>query len=383
MFRSTLAFTLWGCLLTLSASPALGSSPQDEPDMIIDSRASREVIDGVLRALDDDYVFPLTAKKMVEEIRGRLERKEYESITSAKQLARTLTDDMQRVSKDKHLSVSYSHGASPEEPARGSPGRDDRQDRARGEESNFDFERVGRLEGNIGYLELRGFQRAEFGGDTAAAAMNFLAHTDALIIDLRENGGGAPDMVALLASYALGPEPVHLFDVYYRPDDTTRQWWSLPHVPGKRYGDKPVYVLTSRRTFSAAEGFAYILQTLRRATIIGERTPGGAHVGRSQRIHDHFEVSVPAGRVISPITRTNWEGTGVSPDVSVPAEMALRTAHVAALTRIYEDLSARQKEPKAEVDISRVDRLRKALEKLRTDMGPARDAATLRPPDDD
>ena len=377
MFRITLTLALSVCLLTPAVSRAQGSPHQNEPDTIIDSKTSREVIDGVLKVLDDAYVFPETAKKMVAEIRGRLERKEYDSITSARELARTLTDDMQRVSKDKHLGVFYSHDASLEGPAEKAPGREARERRARGEASNFGFEKAERLDGNIGYLDLRGFHRAEFGGDTATAAMTFLANTDALIIDLRENGGGSPSMVSLISSYLFGPEPVHLFDLYSRPDNSTHQWWSLPCVPGKRYGDKPVYVLTSRRTFSAGEGFAYILQVLKRATIIGEPTGGGAHVGRSQRIHDHFEVSVPTGRAISPITRTNWEGTGVLPDVSVPAELALKTAHLAALTKLHDD-SARRKDAKAKIDASRVDQLSKAIEKLRTD--PDVGSARVRPP---
>jgi hypothetical protein len=357
MFRITLALALAVWLMTPAAPRVHGSPPQDQPDMIIDSKTSREVIDGVLKVVHDAYVFPEIAKKMVAEIRGRLERKEYDSIASAKELARALTDDMQRVSKDKHRGVFYSHDASPEEPAEKAPDREAQEHRTRGEASNFGFEKVERLEGNIGYLDLRGFHRAEFGGDTATAAMTFLANTDALIIDLRENGGGSPSMVSLISSYLFGPEPVHLFDLYSRPDDSTRQWWSLPYVPGRRYGDKPVYVLTSRRTFSAGEGFAYILQTLKRATIIGEPTVGGAHVGRSQRINDHFKVSVPTGRAISPISRTNWEGTGVLPDVNVPAELALKTAHLAALTKLHDDISARRKDAKAKFDISHLDQL--------------------------
>lgn len=367
MFRSTLTLALSLYLLSPTASRAHGSPHQNEPDMIIDSKTSHEVIDGVLKFLKNAYVFPETAKKMIAEIGGRLERKEYDSITSAKELARILTDDMQRVSKDKHVGVIYLHDPSPEQPAEEARNREAREHRARGEASNFGFEKVERLEGNIGYLDLRGFHRAEFGGDIATAAMTFLANTDALIIDLRENGGGAPSMVSLISSYLFGPEPVHLFDLYSRPDDSTRQWWSLPYVPGRRYADKPVYVLTSRRTFSAGEGFAYILQTLKRATIIGEPTGGGAHVGRSQRINDHFEVSVPTGRAISPITKTNWEGTGVLPDVSVPSELALNTAHLAALTKLRDDIAARNKDSKAKIDTSHVDQLSKAIEKLRTD----------------
>src|SRR5262249_4534468 len=139
------------------------------------------------------------------------------------------------------------------------------------------------------------------------------------------------------SSYLFGGEPVHLNDLYFRPDDSTHQWWTLPHVPGKRFGDKKeVYVLTSKRTFSAAEEFTYNLKNLKRATIIGETTGGRAPPGGGGRLAAHFEMFVPTGRAINPISKTNWEGTGVDPDVKVPADQALKVAQVAALGKVID-----------------------------------------------
>jgi C-terminal processing protease CtpA/Prc len=175
--------------------------------------------------------------------------------------------------------------------------------------------------------------------------MSFLAHTDALIIDLRRNGGGEPAMIAYVLSY-LFDEPTHLNDIYERVGDKTQQWWTMPHVPGQRFGaKKPVYVLTSRTTFSGGEEFAYNLKNLKRATLIGETTGGGAHPVRAVKVSQHFAIGVPFARAISPITRTNWEGTGVTPDVPKPADQALDTAYVMALEKIVEMTdNPRQKE---------------------------------------
>jgi C-terminal processing protease CtpA/Prc len=163
--------------------------------------------------------------------------------------------------------------------------------------------------------------------------MNFINGTDALIIDMRKNGGGNPAMVALVCSYLFGPEPVHLNDLYWREGNRTDEFWTKKEVAGKRYLNKDVYVLTSKRTFSGAEEFTYNLKNLKRATIIGETTGGGAHPGGGFRINEHFGVFVPTGRAISPITKTNWEGTGVTPDISVPADQALLVARLMALKK--------------------------------------------------
>ncbi len=290
-------------------------------------------------------MFPETAKKMEQAVRERIGRKEYDQITSAKTLATTLQNHLQEVSHDKHLRVTYSAEPLPPEGRNGGPSPEEIAERLEFLRTiNFGFEKVERLPGNIGYIDLRGFQSADLGGETVVAAMNFVANTDALIVDLRRNGGGDPAMVALISSYLFGPQPVHLNDLYFRPDNTTRQWWTLPYVPGKRYGDKKeVYVLTSKRTFSAAEEFTYNLKNLKRATIVGETTGGGAHPGGPRRINEHFAIWVPSGRAINPISKTNWEGTGVTPDVEVPADQALNVAHIAAMKKVLEKVSEQER----------------------------------------
>jgi retinol-binding protein 3 len=191
------------------------------------------------------------------------------------------------------------------------------------------------LAGNVGYMKFNGFVSPEDGAYTVTAAMSFIANTDALIIDVRQNGGGSPEMVAFICSYLFPAEPgVHLNDLYDRPADSTRQNWTLPSVPGKRYLDKPVYVLTSSRTFSAAEEFTYNLKTQKRATIVGETTGGGAHPVNFRPVATNFAVTVPFARAINPVTKTNWEGTGVKPDREVPAADALKTAHIDALKKL-------------------------------------------------
>jgi C-terminal processing protease CtpA/Prc len=189
----------------------------------------------------------------------------------------------------------------------------------------------------VGYLELYGFEPPDFARDALAAAMTFLAHTQALIIDVRHNRGGSPAMVALLCSYLLPAyPPIHLNDLYWRPDDSTRQWWTVPHLMAPRYEGRPVYILTSQETFSAAEEFAYNLQVLQRATVVGEHTPGAAHPGQGYRLDDHFWMFLPVGQAINPVTQQNWAETGVIPDVKVPAELSLLTAHLMGLNRLLE-----------------------------------------------
>ena len=321
------------CLFALSAISVSFAQPE-QPDLTIDAATRTQVVDTILKRLNESYVFPDIAKKMEASIRERVGKKEYDQITSAKQFATTLTNDLQSVSHDKHLRVRYSYEAVPERGPRQEPTAEEREQRKRDLTwMNHGFSKVERLRGNIGYLEFLNFMDEELGADTVAAAMNFVNGTDALIIDMRNNGGGNPAMVALVCSYLFGPEPVHLNDLYWREGNRTDEFWTRKELSGKRYLNKDVYVLTSKRTFSGAEEFTYNLKNLKRATIIGETTGGGAHPGGGFRISEHFGMFVPTGRAISPITKTNWEGTGVTPDISVPADQALLVARIMALKK--------------------------------------------------
>jgi C-terminal processing protease CtpA/Prc len=198
--------------------------------------------------------------------------------------------------------------------------------RAQMDELNCGFVKVEQLDGNVGYVKFNGFFDVGACGATASAAMSFVAGSRALIVDLRDNGGGSPAMVAYISSYLFSAR-THLNDLWTRHSGETEEFWTRDDIPGRRFGgEKPVYVLTSARTFSGAEEFSYNLKSLGRATIIGETTGGGAHPVSGHRIDEHFMIGVPFARAVNPITRTNWEGVGVAPDVKVPAADALAAA---------------------------------------------------------
>lgn len=313
--------------------------PPARPDLSIDAAMRAEVIEGVARKVEERYVFPEIGARIASSLRSPAAKSRYGGITSAAALCESLTADLRAHSKDRHLRVDYAVRPRPmpkEGPETPPTPEQKAARRADFAYENHGFRKVERLHGNVGYLRLDRFVDPELGGETAAAAMSFLANTDALIVDLRQNGGGTPLMVALLASYLLEPSPVHLNSIYNRVEDQTKQFWSYAYVPGPRYTEKDVYVLTSARTFSGAEEFAYDLKAQKRALIVGERTRGGAHPGGIEQINEHFAVFVPVGRAINPVTNTNWEGVGVEPDIQAPADSALAVAHRTALTKLIE-----------------------------------------------
>lgn len=329
--RFSAAGSALAAVLVVRAAAAQPAANQ--PDLTLTPAQRTEVIEGAIKQLNTFYVFPDVARQMEAAVRRRAANHEYDQITGAKALVESLTVHFRAVSHDKHLSVMYSAQPLPPMPTEGPTPEQRERALAFAKTINFGFERVERLPGNVGYLRLDGFMPPDMGAETAAAAMTFLASTDALIFDLRWNMGGDPAMVAFISSY-LFAEQTHLNDIYWRPDSTTRQWWTLAYVPGRRFGGKDVYVLTSNRTFSAGEEFTNNLKTLKRATIVGETTGGGANPGGPRPINDHFAVWVPSGRAINPSTKGNWEGTGVVPDLPVAAGIALETAYLAALARL-------------------------------------------------
>lgn len=328
--RNTPAMTGYGMLDVAPGNPtkisgnAFPVGPNVPTEALRIDRATRAAVLGRAAAILDSFYFsPAIGKRLSDTLRARLARGAYDRYRNGPGLALRLNTDVAEIANDKHLGIWYVPTPPPQRPAGEAPPAPSRADL---DETNCGFRKVEQLEGNIGYVRFDAFEDAARCGSTATAAMTFLAGTGALVIDLRENGGGKPEMVALIASYLLDRR-THLGDLWDRYADSTHHYWTEDSVAGRRFGGtKPVYVLTSAHTFSAAEAFAYHLQALKRVTVVGETTGGGAHPASEGRVGDHFAISVPWGSSINPVTGTNWEGVGVQPDVKVPASDALDAA---------------------------------------------------------
>ena len=322
-------------LLSALTSP-LWAYAAAAPVTPLDASVKHHVIATLVRELNDRYVFPERALTAGKAVLAAERSGAYAAIDDPDVFAKAVTDMLAKTLHDKHLHVRYSPGVLP--PTDDSDPKNPQQiaDDVRFYRSvNFGIEKEMRLGGNVGYLDVRGFPPAEMMGDTLAAVMKVVSNTEGLIIDLRANGGGSPSGVALLASYFLSTSPpVHINDIFKRTAKSsggkTEQFWTAP-VPGPQYLGKTVYLLTSARTFSGGEEFAYDMQTQKRATLVGETTGGGANPGGIVRLSDHFEAFVPDGRAINPLTRTNWEGVGVKPDIPTGADAALATAYLSIL----------------------------------------------------
>jgi hypothetical protein len=293
----------------------------------VDKAKRRRLIDGIARELGAHYVYPEVGRRMSAAIRKQEAKGQYDAIALAPVLAETLTSDLQSVSHDGHVRVMFDGPRLPPPgPASAPPPPP----------PGFGFGPIERMAGNVAHLVLNGFVRD---GKQARQAigryMSQVADADALLLDLRHNGGGDAETVALVASYLFDAKPVHLIDMFLRDTGETYQFWTHAKLAGKRFGaKKPIYVLTSHRIFSGGEALAYELQSLHRAVIVGETTGGGAHPLRPYPLSDGFAIGVPFGRPISPVTKTDWEGTGVVPDVKVPAPDALAEAHHRALAEL-------------------------------------------------
>jgi len=343
------SFGLLGSVLGLAAlavvALAAGASAQlpgmgrgDLP--AIGAKVQAAVIDSITAALKEGYVFADKATRMDSLLRANLAAGAYRTVTDPAEFMERLQADVAKIYLDRHMMMA----AMPPGPIRirtsedpGPCGADEMRERLR--RDNYGFKKTELLAGNVGYVKFDNFVDTDLAGPTAAAAMAFVANTDALIIDLRDNGGGNASMIKLLAGYFFD-RSVHLIDWYHRRENVTIQSWSDDWVPGKRMPDVPVYVLVSGSTISAAEEFTYDLQNEKRATVVGETTAGAAHTVEFLT----FDVGpfsaglrLPSGRAISPVTSTNWEVVGVQPDIAVPADKALAVAHLDALKKLEEN----------------------------------------------
>jgi hypothetical protein len=318
--------TFLHCSVALAVFSLAGATSAQAAQTPADGVKPPQVVEAVIGQMNRHYVFPEMAKRVEAGLKSKLAAKAFDKAADGDALAAALTDELVKITGDKHIRVGYSAEPLPPSGDAGPSAEEKAAMREMERQHNFGVERVERLPFNIGYVDLHGFAALADAGDTIAAAMSLVANTDALIIDLRQNHGGEPSTVAFALSY-LFDERTHLNDLVWREGGRTEQYWTHDWVPGKRFGQtKPVYVLTSGDTFSGGEEFAYDLKNLKRATIVGATTGGGAHPGSGRRLTDHFIAMVPSGRSISPITHGDWEGTGVVPDVAIEPEKALNKA---------------------------------------------------------
>jgi hypothetical protein len=314
-------------------------SVPDDGSLAAEQLSGREIVTKALELLRANYVFPEQAGQAATAIEARLEAGEYDDLDEIT-LTERLTRDLQEITGDRHLRVVLGGGPGPrrqriEEPEEPKDHEARRLAMRRmGRLDNFGIRQVERLDGNVGYLDVRRVAVPANAGPAIGAAMELVAGTYALIIDLRHNGGGAPEGVVFWCSYLLDERPTHLNDIFHADTGETRQFWALPYVPGTRYLDRPVFVLTSGGTFSGGEDFAYTLQALGRATVIGETTGGGAHPTRGFPISAAVHIGIPFARSVNPVTGTNWQGTGVVPDVPADAERAYDVAYARALEKV-------------------------------------------------
>ena len=253
----------------------------------------------------------------------------YADASTPEALVSLLNRDLRDVTRDKHIWVEVVPPAAPSAPAASarSPA-DANAARAEGvRRSNAGVRRVEILRGNVGYLDLSNFFRPEEARDTIALAMRLLNKADALIIDMRRNGGGSPGTVVFLLGYLIDAPGATLFEIVHRPPQPPDRYALDATLPAEGDGQRPIAVLTSAQTFSGGEGLAFLLQERHRAEIVGEVTAGAANPGTTYPVNDRFRVNVPNGRIKSAVGGGNWEGAGVTPDVKVPAADALQTAH--------------------------------------------------------
>lgn len=302
-----------------------------------DNAEKKAVIEALCENLEREYIFPEITEKYVRMLRDNLRSGKYDGIGHPQHFASTLTDDLKSIHKDAHLSVRFNP-----EWVRNERGRKELDEEAirvqkrRARSDNYRFQEIKILPGNIGYFKFNGFSYDQDAYEPAIGAMSFLANADALIIDLRTNGGGSPEMVQFLCSYFLENPRQHLNSFSYKDKDKLTQYWTYTYLPGRRLDKLDLYILTSRGTFSAAEEFTYNLKNMKRAVVIGETTGGGAHDNKFVVLTDNFMMSLPFARAINPVTKTNWEEVGVEPDVKVSADKALETALVMASKALAE-----------------------------------------------
>ena len=330
-----LSFTL------LAAIAILPAQPGPSTDLPIDAETRSRVVEKAASNIERYYFDERLARQMAEVVRARQASGGYNADVTAMQLSRSIEADMRGTSRDGHIRVFWSAAPlpmfNPDAPLPPPSEEQLRQARVLAQKTNGFITEATWLLGNIGYLSLDAFADPASMKQQLGHAMSLLSITDALLIDMRTNKGGSPAAVAVLASYLFGESPVHLNDIVSPRENRVEQFWTSSELEGVRYGpDKPIYILTSKQTFSAPEELSYDLQVLGRAVIVGENTGGGANPASAVPIDEHFAMAIPRAQARNPHTGSNWEGVGVRPDVSVSAEAAKDVAYLLALLKARE-----------------------------------------------
>jgi hypothetical protein len=309
-------------------------------DLNLTESSKKQIIDSLTKQLEEFYIRPNAIGDIKKKLNDNYKKGLYKDILKPNEFASKLSSDLIEVSKDLHFAVLYDPEWVESKLKKGDKEVEKKikaEELTEAKKKNFGFQQVRILEGNIGYIQFDYFEDPAIAYETAVSTMQFLSGTDALIIDLRRNNGGAMEMGQFLSSYFYSGKELPLYKFYYFEKNrkkVDREMWLLPSVPGKRLEDIDIYILTSSVTFSAAEWMSYSLQNLKRVTIVGEKTAGGAHPIDRKVLSNGFSANIPFGEVKDPITNSDFEGKGVTPDVLCKSEEAVNASHLLALQKL-------------------------------------------------
>jgi hypothetical protein len=321
---------------TVKPSPVVDTTVPRQADSALDADACQQIVDELARNLEAQYLIPTDGARMAALLRKRLAAHAYDALTEPGALAQMLEGDLRTMSSDAHLNVFFSTDPPPTPPPPGSTPSPTRVAELRKKDMHGGIEEVKILPGNIGYLALWGVPMVEVSRDDIAKAFALLHGTAALILDNRRNRGGDPHTVGLYLSYLTEGPPV-VYNRLIGRDGVVLEELETSDLGVLSYGgQKPVYVLTSRETFSGGEALSYHLQELKRAVVIGEKTRGGARKPEIDPLGHSLYAMIPIAQARSPFSGGNWEGVGVQPDVLVSAADALSAAQQAVTARLQQ-----------------------------------------------
>jgi C-terminal processing protease CtpA/Prc len=315
MYFYSLTFTVLVWVLVASAQPA---------DKVFNETAQKFVTEKISRLLEDNYIHKDIAQACAAYLESEEASERYALISHPRAFVRQLNEDLLNIHKDRHIRIQF---IPPE-------GREVELQNPilffllrtyERRKANYGIREVKIFSGNIGYLDIRLFEPLDMVHDKLLHTFNILNDVDALIIDLRNNSGGNPATVQFICSWFFD-KAVHLNSIYWRRGEYTEEFWTIDSLGLPKKPTLPLFILTSSKTFSAGEEFAYDLQVQKRATLIGEKTAGGANPGYTFSVSEQFSIFIPTGRSLNPLSGENWEGVGIQPDIAVRSAKALEVA---------------------------------------------------------